>query len=123
MAASSEKLAETCARYAEEIQAADITVLDLRGISSIADFFVICTGTSMPHLKAVRRDIRNGVQEALGESPRSAEGDPASQWIILDYVNVLVHIFHQEKRDYYSLEDLWSDAPVMEYDFLTKSED
>lgn len=122
MAATSEQLAEACARYAEEIQAADITVLDLRGISSITDFFVICTGTSMPHLKAVRREIRNNVNEALGEHPRSAEGEPASQWVILDYVNVLVHIFHQEKRDFYALEDLWSDAPVMEYDFLNKEE-
>lgn len=115
-------IAETCAKYADDIQAEDIVVLDLRGISTIADFFVICTGTSTPHLKAILRDVRSNTAEAIGESPRSAEGDAESQWLVIDYVDVIVHIFHKDKRDVYSLEDLWSDAPRMEYDFLKQPE-
>ncbi|MCB1235790.1 MAG: ribosome silencing factor [Verrucomicrobiae bacterium] len=117
MPATSQELAECCARHADDIQAEDIAVLDLRGISSLADFFVICTGTSMPHLKAIRRDVRDHVEEELGEKPRSIDGDPESQWLVMDYVNVVVHIFHKEKREHYALEKLWSDAPRLEIDF------
>ena len=115
-------IAETCAKQADEIQAEDIVVLDLRGISTIADFFVICTGTSTPHLKAILRDVRAKTEESIGEKPRSSEGDAESQWLVIDYVDVIVHIFHQEKRHLYSLEDLWSDAPKLELDFLAKPE-
>lgn len=94
-------------------------MLDLRGISSIADYFVICTATSVPHLKAVNRDIRGMTEEALGEKPRSGEGEAASLWMVLDYVDVIVHMFHSEIRDHYCLEDLWSDAPHVPLDFLT----
>lgn len=117
-----ETIAETCARYADEIQAEDIVVLDLRGISTIADFFLICTGTSMPHLRAIRRNITEKVEEEIGEKPRSVDGRADSLWLVLDYVDVVVHIFHKDQRQVYSLEDLWSDAPRMEYDFLTPPE-
>ena len=112
-------IAKTCAQCADDIQAEEIVVLDLRGISSIADYFVICTATSVPHLKAVNRDIRGKTEEVIGEKPRSGEGDPASLWMVLDYVDVIVHIFHSQIRDLYSLEDLWSDAPHVPLDFLT----
>lgn len=100
------------------MQAEDIVILDLRGISSIADFFVICTATSVPHLKAVSRDVRAKTQEAIGEKPRSADGDAASLWMVTDYVDVIVHVFHKDKRELYALEDLWSDAPHLALDFL-----
>ncbi|NLT71980.1 MAG: ribosome silencing factor [Verrucomicrobiaceae bacterium] len=112
-------IAKTCAQCAEDIQAEEIVVLDLRGVSSIADYFVICTATSVPHLKAVHRDIREKTEEILGEKPRSSEGDPASLWMVLDYVDVVVHLFHSEIRNLYSLEDLWSDAPRVPLDFST----
>lgn len=112
-------IAKACAKCADDIQAEDIVVLDLRGISSIADYFVICTATSVPHLKAVNRDVRAKTEEEIGEKPRSGEGDASSLWMILDYVDVIVHIFHSEMRDVYSLEDLWSDAPRVPLDFLT----
>ncbi|MDF1740485.1 MAG: ribosome silencing factor [Verrucomicrobiales bacterium] len=115
-------IAKTCAKFADEIQAENIVVLDLRGISSIADYFVICTATSVPHLKAVNREIRRGTEDELGEKPRSGEGDPSSLWLIIDYVDVVVHIFNEEKRDQYSLEDLWSDAPRVSFDFLEAAE-
>ena len=112
-------LATICAKHADEIQAERIEVLDLRGISSLADFFVICSATSLPHLKAVSRDVRHNTQEETGESPRSAEGEASSLWVVLDYVDVVVHIFHEEKRDFYALEDLWADAPRVELEFLS----
>lgn len=114
-------IAKTCAKSADDIQAEEIVVLDLRGISSLADFFVICTATSIPHLKAVSRDIRHKTEEAIGEVPRSSEGDASSHWIVIDYTDVVVHIFHEDLRDVYRLEDLWSDAPQVPLDFLPAS--
>lgn len=111
-------IAQTCAKHANEIQAEDIVILDLRGISTLADFFVICTATSVPHLKAVSREVRSKTEEEIGEKPRSAEGEAASLWLVIDYVDVVVHIFHQDKREVYSLEDLWSDAPRVDMSFL-----
>jgi len=116
-------IATTCAKFADEIQAEDIVVLDLRGISSLADFFVVATATSAPHLKAVSREVRHKVEETLGEKPRSSEGEAASLWLVLDYVDVVVHILHSEKRALYALEDLWSDAARVELDFLTSTEE
>ena len=86
-------------------------VLDLRGISSFTDFFVICSGTSEPHLKAINSGIREGVREHSTISPLSSEGSVASQWLVMDYSEVLVHIFLHRKREFYALESLWSDAP------------
>lgn len=111
-------IAKTCAKYANEIQAEDIVILDLRGISTLADFFVVCTATSVPHLKAVSRDVRTKTEDEIGETPRSSEGEASSLWLVIDYVDVVVHIFHQDKRDVYSLEDLWADAPRIDLDFL-----
>ncbi len=115
-------IAKTCAKFADEIQAENIMVLDLRGISSIADYFVICTATSVPHLKAVNREIRRGTEEELGEKARSGEGEASSLWIIIDYVDVVVHIFSEEKREQYALENLWSDAPRVKLDFIEEAE-
>ncbi len=111
-------IAKTCAKHADDIQAEDIVVLDLRGISNLADFFVICTATSIPHLKAVSRDIRAKTEQEIGEKPRSTDGDASSLWIVIDYVDVVVHVFHSVMRDVYCLEDLWSDAPHVSLDFL-----
>ena len=86
-------------------------VLDLRGISSFTDFFVICSGTSEPHLKAISSGVREGLRENTGLSPLASEGSVASQWLLMDYSEVLVHIFLQKKREFYALENLWSDAP------------
>ena len=91
-------IAKTCAKHADEIQADDIVILDLRGISTIADYFVICTGSSMPHLKAITRDIRENTLEEIGEKPRSSDGDVQSMWLVIDYVDVVVHVFHEEKK-------------------------
>ena len=86
-------------------------VLDLREISTFTDFFVICSGTSEPHLKAIAGEIETRLREDHEVRPAAIDGFPTSQWIVLDYLQVIVHVFHREKRDFYSLEDLWSDAP------------
>jgi ribosome-associated protein len=85
--------------------------IDLRGISSFTDFFVICSGTSEPHLKAIAGELRDRLKDDHGVTPMAVDGFPVSQWIVADYGDVVVHIFHHEKRGFYSLEDLWSDAP------------
>ena len=89
-------------------------MLDLRGISTFTDYFVICSGTSEPHLKAISTEILEKVREQHEVRPSAVDGYPISQWVIMDYINVLVHIFHTEKREYYALEDLWGDAPRLE---------
>jgi len=118
MGADGLTIAKTCAKYADEIQADDIVVLDLRGISTIADYFVICTGTSIPHLKAVSKAIRERTAEEIEEKPRSSDGEARSMWMVIDYVDVVVHILHEETRSLYGLEDLWGDAPRVDLDFL-----
>lgn len=91
-------------------------VLDLEGISSFTDYFVICSGTSEPHLKAISGEIEEQLKTKHGIRAVSVDGFPASQWIVLDYLQVLVHVFRQEKREFYSLEDLWSDAPRVDWE-------
>jgi ribosome-associated protein len=86
-------------------------VLDLAGISSFTDFFVICSATSEPQLKAVANEIETKLKEDHDIRVAAMDGFPASQWIVLDYIEVVVHIFHRDKRAFYSLEDLWGDAP------------
>jgi len=85
-------------------------VLDLQGISTFTDFFVICSGTSEPHLKAIAGEIEDSLKTEHGIRAVSVDGFPASQWMVLDFLQVVVHIFHSDKRAFYSLEDLWGDA-------------
>ena len=86
-------------------------VLDLQEISTFTDFFVICSGTSEPHLKAIATEIETRLKEDHGVRASAVDGFPASQWIVLDYMQVIAHVFHRDKRSFYSLEDLWGDAP------------
>jgi ribosome-associated protein len=72
---------------------------------------VICSGTSEPHLKAIAGEIEERLRDQHGVRAVSVDGFPASQWIVLDYMQVIVHVFRREKREFYSLEDLWGDAP------------
>ncbi len=91
-------------------------MLDLRGISTFTDFFVICSATSEPQLKAIANEIETRLKKENAIRPVAIDGFPASQWIVLDYLQVVVHIFHQDKRAFYSLEDLWGDAPRVEWE-------
>jgi ribosome-associated protein len=109
------ELAEEIARVADRKAAGDIVILDLRGISSIADYFVICSGTSKPHLRAIRDEIKERLRDSIDRIPRSVDGKTDSQWTILDYGDVMVHVFHPERRDFFSLEALWGDAPRIQW--------
>ena len=91
-------------------------ILDLQGISTFTDFFVICSGTSEPHLKAIAGEIETRLKTDHDMRPISIDGFPASQWIVLDYMQVIVHVFYRDKREFYSLEDLWGDAPRLTFE-------
>jgi ribosome-associated protein len=105
-----EMLSRACAAAASDKKAGNIVILDLRGISTFTEYFVICSATSEPQLKALSNSIREQISEKYNRKPISEDGYPASQWIILDYGDVIVHLFQGEKRDFYALESLWSDA-------------
>lgn len=105
-----EALARLCADGALDKKAENVVILDMRNISSFTDFFVVVSGTSEPQLKAIASSIRGKVRDAIDLRPLAEDGLPGSQWVIVDYGSVIVHIFHEEKRDVYALETLWSDA-------------
>ncbi len=95
-----------------EKKARDITVMDMRGVSGVADYFVICTGDSDLQIKAIADAVRERIREQCSERPWHKEGYDHLQWVLLDYVDLVVHVFNQEKRGFYALERLWGDAPV-----------
>jgi len=90
--------------------------LDLRAISTFTDFFVICSATSEPQLKAVANEIETRLRKDHSIRAVAIDGFPASLWIVLDYLQVVVHVFHRDKRAFYSLEDLWGDAPLLKWE-------
>ena len=107
--------AELCdrARHAlEEKKAQDLVLLDVRKLSSVTDYFLIATGTSAPHLKALTEEVEVPLKKA-GVKRFSHSGTPESGWVVIDYVDVVIHIFSAEARRYYDLEKLWSDAVVV----------
>jgi ribosome-associated protein len=115
MAIEGKELAIACARAAEEIQAEDVRVLDLTGVSSLTDFMVVCSGTSLPHLKAVMRDVEKEIIKKYDVHTVNTEGNADSRWVVMDYIDVMVHIMHQEMRDLYGLEDLWAKGKEVEW--------
>jgi ribosome-associated protein len=96
-------------------KAQDVVVLDLRRISAVADFFVICSGTSEVQVKAIADAVIEGLEER-GVQAWHTEGFTARKWILIDFVDVVVHDFHQKAREYYMLENLWSDAKRIRVD-------
>ena len=89
-----------------------LIILDVRGLSSLADFFIICHGNSEPQVKAIADNIRKGTNH----KPRHIEGYNNQNWILLDYFDIIVHVFKKDDREYYNLERLWADAPYEEID-------
>jgi len=89
-------------------------VLDLRGLSDVTDFFVICHGTSDRHVLAIKNSIEEGLHRDLRASPASVEGARRAEWVLMDYIDFVVHVFVAEKREFYRLESLWGDAPRIE---------
>ncbi len=110
MAIQGEELALACATAADEVKAENIRVWDMRGVSNLTDFMVVCSGTSMPQLRAILRDVSGTVEETHGVKPHMTEGKADTKWVVLDYIDVMVHVMSDELREYYGLEDLWKDA-------------
>ncbi len=104
------QLARACAEFADDKKAENIRILDLRGLSPVTDYFVLCSAMSAPQLRAVRDHVEDEMKAKHGERPLYRDGSYDSQWMILDYGNVMVHILSPEKREYYALEELWGDA-------------
>ncbi|MFT6996315.1 MAG: ribosome-associated protein [Cryomorphaceae bacterium] len=106
-------LAEMVLEAIDEVKGREVISLDLRNIpNSVSDFFIICHGTSNTHVEAIAHSVQKHLNAALGENPVSKEGSDTADWILLDYFNVVVHVFKEEARRFYSLEKLWADADV-----------
>ena len=108
---SSSELSLRIADAAGRKKGENIVVLDLRGISTLTEFYVICSGSSEPQLKAIVDEIQDVLRKETNVRARRVDGFPYSQWVVADFGDVIVHVFHESKRQHYALEDLWSDAP------------
>jgi ribosome-associated protein len=115
-----EELVKAIAGFAYEKKARDIVGIDLSGISPVTDYFVICSGSNKPQIKAISDNIEDKLSE-LGVEPNHIEGYQDACWILLDYGNIVIHVFDDENREYYNLERLWGDAPA--YSFNPVDED
>jgi len=104
-----------CARTASENKARDVVILDMRAITPLYDFFVIASGTSRRQVHTVTEEI-DAALRAVGDHRLSIEGYEASKWVIQDYGDVVVHVFDPSTREYYGLEDLWADAPRVDWE-------
>ncbi len=110
-ATATEKLLKACEEIAYDRKAENIIRLDLTGVSAVSDYFILCTATSEPHIRAVSERIQREVLEKLKIKPVHVDGSPESRWIIVDFGNVMVHIMTADSRELYQLEELWNDVP------------
>ncbi len=108
--ADSSKLIESITEALLEKKAKDIVLLDVRELTTLTDYFIICHGTSETQIRALANNVLDKTVEKLGEKAWKKEGMDARRWIILDYVNVVIHIFNEEKRAFYGIERMWNDA-------------
>lgn len=97
----------------EEVKGKEINLLDLREIdNTVCEYFVVCGGTSNTHVKAIVNSIQKSVSKALHDKPWHVEGAENAEWVLMDYINVVVHVFQKPIREYYDIEGLWGDAKV-----------
>ncbi len=108
----SETLARRCVAICEERKAEEILLFDVRESSILADYYLICTGTSAPHISAICNHLRQDLARE-GYLPRGREGDPSSHWVIVDYGVVLVHILDADRRRFYRIEELWENGHLI----------
>jgi ribosome-associated protein len=107
----SKKLALLCREFADNKKAENILVLDVQKVSSVTDFFVIASGTSTPHLRAIVTEISDRLRDEHDVRPGAVDGTIQGAWVVLDYFDVIVHVMAAEVRERYNLEGLWGDAP------------
>jgi ribosome-associated protein len=106
----SKKLAELCRDYADNKKAENVAVLDVRDLSSVADYFVIASGTSEPHLRAIVDEITDRLRDDHDVRPVRKDGSVQGAWVVLDFFDVIVHVMRKDVREHYDLESLWGDA-------------
>ncbi len=106
------ELVQLSVKAADDKRAEDIVVLDVQGISLVADYFMICHGNSEKQVEAIARELKDQAQES-GFEVRRLEGLEQSRWVLIDLGDVIVHVFHRDDRSYYNLEKLWGDAPTL----------
>lgn len=105
------KLKENIIKILESKKALDINVIDIDKVTILADSFVVCTGTSTPHVKALVDELEEKLEE-MGVKPLRKEGYETARWVLLDFGNVVVHVFHTDEREYYDLDTLWKNGVV-----------
>ena len=99
----------------EDIKGQNISILDLRSIeNSVCDYFVICDGNSNTQVNAIVNSIQKKVSKSANEKPYQIEGEDNAEWVLMDYINIVVHVFQKHKREYYAIENLWGDAKITE---------
>jgi ribosome-associated protein len=106
----SKKLAQLCRDFADNKKAENIVILDVRDLSTVTDYFVIASGTSEPHLRAIVDEITDQLRQEHGVRPRAVDGKVQGAWVVLDFFDVIVHLMRPEARERYDLESLWGDA-------------
>ena len=106
----SKKLALLCREFADNKKAEDILILDVRELSSVTDYFVIATGSSEPHLRAIVDEITEDLRTDYDVRPRAVDGALKTAWVVLDFFDVIVHVMRRDVRERYDLETLWGDA-------------
>jgi len=109
----SKKLAQLCREFADNKKAENIVVLDVQKLSTVTDYFVIASGTSTPHLRAIVDEISDKLREEYRERPHAVDGTVQGAWVVLDFFDVIVHVMRADVRERYNLEGLWGDAPKM----------
>lgn len=112
---SPDALAELCAGLAADKKAIDIVEIDLRGVSGYTDFFVVCSGNTDRQTKAIHDGIHKALKDDHGLLPRRVEGLAEGKWVLMDYLDVVVHVFTPDTRSHYRLEQLWGDVPSRRY--------
>lgn len=109
---TTKELLEVVSEALLDMKAKNIVLLDVSELTTLTEFFVVCHGTSDTQIKAISDNVEDDVRDKLGEKVWKQEGKQARTWIILDYVNVVVHVMTEEKRDFYSIERMWNDAVI-----------
>lgn len=109
-------LAQEALTAIQEKKASDVVIMDMHKASGIADYFILCSGTSDIQVKAIAEAVEKRLKSECQEVPWHIEGTEHRQWVLLDYVDLVVHIFTPERREFYDLERLWSDAPIEKVD-------
>ncbi|MEG1687350.1 MAG: ribosome silencing factor [Angelakisella sp.] len=116
---TSEQLVERIVKILDSKQALDITALQIKELTTIGDYFVVAAGNSNTQVKALASEVEDQLSK-LGIEPKRVEGTQSALWILMDYYDVIVHIFYKETREFYSIERLWNDAPRLDIEKILK---